>query len=83
MTEEDVKRIIAEQMAGKAPALDNNTAQWLVRSAFEAGWRAGGGDPVRSDYRDEPVGWRIAWLESEPRAILVRKGMISGSEAWK
>lgn len=80
MTEEDVRRIIAESNKSK---IDPNAVQWLVRSAFEEAWRMAGGDPVSSHHAEEPKGWRIAWMNSDARRVLVRNGMISGEDSYK
>ena len=63
--------------------IDPNTFQWLVRSAYEAGWRDGGGDPAQSPSNTTPVGWRQAWLASQPRAFLLNNGFITGQDAYK
>lgn len=57
--------------------------QFLARAAFEQGWRAGGGDPVSSPFKEPAVGWRLAWLKSEARAFLVENGLINGDDTWK
>ena len=78
MTPEEVRAMIQEELGQK-----NETIQWIVRSAFEEGWRLGGGSPERSPHYEQPKGWRLAWMNSQARNILVRNGMISGSEEWK
>lgn len=84
MTEEDVKRIISERLdAPDTRLMRPEIVQWLVRFSFETAWRAAGGDPVDSPHDQEPVGWRAAWLKSEPRAILVRNGVISGQDGYR
>ena len=83
MNEEDVRRVIAEHLTDKPRGLSQDTVQWLVRSAYEEGWRAGGGDPAVSHHAAAPVGWRAAWMCSESRNTLVRNGMISGKDAYK
>lgn len=80
LTEEDVRRIISES---HAPKIDPNAVQWLVRSAYEEAWRAAGGDPSQSHHADEPKGWRLAWLGSKVRSVLIRNGMISGEDSYK
>lgn len=81
LTEEDVKRIIAENT--KPSNINPDVVQWLVRSSFEEGWRAAGGSQERSPHDQEPRGWRLAWMNSKARDVLVRNGMISGKDAWK
>ena len=81
LTEEDVKRIIADQ--SQARTMTGDTVQWLVRSAYEEGWRAAGGDTTRSPHTESPKGWRLAWLASTVRDTLVRNGMISGKDSYK
>ena len=83
MNEEDIKRMIAEHLTDKTRGLSHDTVQWLVRSAYEEGWRAGGGDPAVSHHAEAPVGWRAAWMGSESRNTLMRNGMISGKDAYK
>ena len=86
MTEEDVKRIIAESILDRGQdqdTLDRETAQWLVRASFEEGWRAAGGNPIQSHHTGEPVGWRLAWMGSRSRDLLRRYGMISGQDSYK
>lgn len=60
-----------------------NLVQWSHRAAYEEAWRKAGGDPVKSDHRGEPVGWRKSWLESDARAVMLRNGLITGAETWK
>ena len=81
LTEDDVRRIIAEHSANRG--IQPETVQWLVRSAYEEGWRSGGGDPSTSHHAGPATGWRKAWLESSARGILVRNGMISGKDSYK
>lgn len=57
--------------------------QFEVRRAFEEGWRAAGGDPVRSPSFDQPVGWRMAWIGSSARKFLIENGIITGKVTWK
>lgn len=83
MNEDDVRRMIAEHLTDKPRGLSQDTVQWLVRSAYEEGWRAGGGDPVVSHHADAPVGWRAALVGSDSRNTLLRNGMISGKDAYK
>lgn len=83
MTPDEVKQLIQGELGTTNRALTADFVQWLARSAFEAGWRAGGGDPVESPHTETARGWRSAWLSSEPRSILVRNGIISGSEGWR
>lgn len=54
-----------------------------ARQAFEEGWRAAGGDSVRSPYKEPPRGWRKAWMQCETRKWLVENGVISGKDTWK
>ena len=81
LTEEDVKRIIAEQE--KPRSHNNDMIQWAVRAAFEEAWRLAGGDPARSDPNLHPVGWRAAWMSSNARNLLVKNGLISGEDTYK
>lgn len=53
------------------------------RAAFEEGWRAAGGDPIRSPAEQEPVGWRLAWINSAARRFLVANGINTGRVKWK
>lgn len=78
MTPEAVKAMIQEELGQK-----NETIQWIVRSAFEEGWRLGSGSTERSLHYEEPKGWRLAWMSSQARNILVRNGMISGEDDYK
>jgi len=57
--------------------------QYKFRQAFEEGWRMAGGDPLRSPWNKEPVGWRKAWIESQSRAWLVENQIISGDDLWR
>ncbi len=57
--------------------------QFEIRAAYEEGWRAAGGDPVRSPSAQEPVGWRLAWMNSKARAFLVANGINTGKVHWK
>jgi len=57
--------------------------QYEIRAAYEEGWRDGGGDPLRSSYDREPVGWRAKWLTSQARAFLVANGIQTGLVKWK
>ena len=83
MTEEDVKRIIAEHLVPPRHNAEPALVQWLVRAAYEEGWRAGGGDDTHSSHLDEPVGWRLAWLGSSARGVLIRNKLIDGRDVWK
>lgn len=78
MTEEDVKRLVAEGLQG-----NRDMTQWLVRAAYEEAWRAAGGSQEQSPHNELPKGWRDSWMKSSVRNILVRNGMISGGDAWK
>lgn len=80
MTPEEVKAMIQEELGQR---IDPNTVQWLARSAFEEGYRLGSGSTERSPHYEEPKGWRLSWMNSQARNILVRNGMLSGSEEWK
>lgn len=44
---------------------------WLVRAAFERGYRSQGGE------------WRKDWKETPERATLVRWGYIKEDDAWR
>ena len=57
--------------------------QYEIRAAFEEGWRAAGGDPIRSPAEQEPVGWRLAWINSAARRFLVANGVNTGRVKWK
>lgn len=57
--------------------------QYEIRAAFEEGWRAAGGDPIRSPAGQVAVGWRRAWIESTARAFLVANGINPGNVSWK
>ena len=57
--------------------------QFEIRAAYEEGWRAAGGDPIRSPAEKEPVGWRAAWMESSARRFLVANGINTGRVIWK
>lgn len=57
--------------------------QYEIRAAFEEGWRAAGGDPIRSPADQVAVGWRRAWIESTARAFLVANGINPGNVTWK
>ena len=57
--------------------------QYEIRAAFEEGWRAAGGDPVRSPHNQGPVGWRLAWINSSARKFLVANGINTGRVRWK
>lgn len=60
-----------------------NRIQWEMRSAYEEAWRAAGGLEDASPHDQEPVGWRLAWMNSKARSFLVTNGMISGQDMWK
>lgn len=83
MTPEEIKELIRKEMAQESRALQPEFVQWIARAAFEAGWRAGGGDPVESHHSEEAKGWRAAWMESAQRDVLVRQGIISGQDRWR
>lgn len=57
--------------------------QYQVRAAYEEGWRAAGGDPIRSAHMEEPKGWRLAWLHSKAREFLVDNGINTSRVTWK
>lgn len=57
--------------------------QYEVRAAFEEGWKAAGGDPVRSPHMEEPKGWRLAWVNSRARKFLVANGINTSRVSWK
>ena len=57
--------------------------QWEIRNAFEEGWRAAGGDPIRSPHDQPPVGWRMAWLNSRARKFLVANGITPNKVTYK
>ena len=46
---------------------------WLVRAAFETGFRS-------ARAYDE---WRDAWRESKPRATLVSMGYVKEGDDWR
>lgn len=83
MTEDDVRRIIGETLTERQQTIDPNTVQWLVRSAYEEGWREAGGDDSVSHHSQSPTGWRSAWMLSKARELLRRQGMISGEDSYK
>lgn len=60
-----------------------NLVQWSHRAAFEDGWRKAGGNPTPSDHRGDPIGWRLAWMQSDTRATLIRNGLLSGQDTYK
>lgn len=78
MTEEDVKRLIGDALNGQ-----RGQVQWMVRAAYEEGWRDAGGSNEKSRHDEPARGWRKAWLESSARNMLVRNGLISGDESWR
>lgn len=78
MTPEEVKAMIQEELDQK-----NETIQWMVRSAFEEGFRSGSGSTERSPHYEPPKGWRHAWMNSQARNILVRNGMVTGEDEYK
>lgn len=57
--------------------------QWEIRNAFEEGWRAAGGDPVRSPHDQASRGWRLAWMNSRARKFLVANGITTNKVTWK
>jgi len=81
LTEEDVKRIVAENT--KQSNINPDVVQWLVRSSFEEAWKMAGGSQEKSPNDQSPAGWRLAWMNSKARDVLVRNGMISGKDTWK
>ena len=84
LTEDDVRRILDERLAqSQQSQINPETVQWLVRSAFEEAWRLAGGDPSPSPHDEPPAGWRLAWMNSQARNVLVRNGMISGEDSYK
>lgn len=83
MTEDDVRRIIGETLTEQPRGLDPQSVQWLVRSAYEEGWREAGGDDAVSHHSQAPTGWRSAWMLSKARSILKRQGMITGEDSYK
>jgi len=44
---------------------------WLVRAAFERGYRSGGDD------------WRKDWKQTPEREVLVRMGYIKEDDTWR
>lgn len=83
MTEDDIRRIVAETLTERQPSLDPQSVQWLVRNAYEEGWREAGGDDSVSHHSQPAVGWRSAWMLSKARSILKRQGMITGEDSYK
>ena len=57
--------------------------QYEIRRAYEEGWRDGGGNPLSSPHNQEPVGCRLAWLNSHARKFLVANGINTGKVNWK
>lgn len=82
LTEDDVRSLIAEHLTERN-RIDPESVQWLVRSAYEEGWRDGGGDPAISEHDAPAIGWRAAWISSKARSLLVRQGFITGGDSWK
>ncbi|MGZ7254024.1 hypothetical protein ACXWO5_10435, partial [Streptococcus pyogenes] len=78
-----VRRIIGETLTEQSRGLDPQSVQWLVRSAYEEGWREAGGDDAVSHHSEAPKGWRSSWMMSKSRSILKRQGMISGEDSYK
>lgn len=58
-------------------------AQFLMRQAFEEGYKAAGGLPGRSVANSEKGKWFDFWIVSKTRAILVSNGVISGKDTWR
>lgn len=82
LTPDDVRALIAEHLTERN-TIDPQSVQWMVRSAYEEGWRQAGGDPAVSHHSEAAVGWRAAWMQSKARSILIRQGLITGGESWK
>lgn len=62
--------------------IDAGVAQYLMRQAFEEGYRAAGGSGVSSANPDKGK-WFDHWLTSKTRAMLVANGIIDGTEGYK
>lgn len=55
----------------KAAEQDAHNLAWLVRAAFERGYRSSGED------------WRTSWKETPERAALVRWGYVKEGDTWR
>lgn len=72
-----------QQVTHTEISIQPSFVQWLVRYAFESGWRAAGGDQSQAQHPEGTAVWTEEWLKSEPRALLVRQGILSGGDAWR
>ncbi len=66
----------------KIKKVNVDIAQYLMRQAFEEGYRSAGGvgkssiNPVKGKWFDH-------WISSQTRAVLVANGIIDGTEGYK
>lgn len=67
----------------KVTKVDVNVAQYLMRQAFEEGFRAAGGSRGVSNINPDKGAWFDKWITSKTRAMLVANGVISGQEGYK
>lgn len=58
-------------------------AQYLMRQAFEEGFRLADNDRGQSSINPQKGKWFDYWLSSQTRATLVANGVISGKEDFR
>lgn len=63
-------------MFGRKHKQNAQEMAWLVRAAFELGYRAAKPDTKTDE-------WRPFWVDSKPRAVLKNMSYIKDGETWR
>lgn len=63
--------------------VNTDVVQWVVRNAFEQGFRASNPYPLKSQVNPNYDAWFDAWLKSDARAMLVANGIIGEEDGFR
>lgn len=63
-------------MLGRKHKKNAQEMAWLVRAAFELGYRA-------AKPETEPNEWRKDWIDSRPRDVILKMGYINKEDNWR
>ena len=67
----------------KVTKVNMDTVQWLVRSAYEEGYRAADGQRGKSKLNPKKGKWFDSWFFSNARSKLIQNGVISGEDDYR
>lgn len=77
ITQDDIDAFDERVSPVKPTKVNAGIAQYLMRQAFEEGFRAVYGDTATKE------AWFPHWLASQTRAMLIANGLITGKEGYK